>query len=133
MLRSLYAAVGRAYHWHDRDSWTDSDLAGYLRLPNVYVCVLRELGAVRGYFELLRHADGSLEIVYFGLLAAAHGRGLGRSLLQAAVAAAWAAGSERIWLHTCTLDHPAALPNYLARGFVKYRTEEYHVDQSDIA
>ena len=55
------------------------------------------------------------------------GRGLGGALLTEAVERAWAAGAARVWLHTCTFDHPAAIPNYLARGFTVFRTEEYTV------
>ena len=78
-----------------------------------------------GFFELQRHADGSVEIVYFGLTSAFFGKGLGKHLLTKAAESAWALGATRVWLHTCTLDSPAALPNYLARGFSPYRTETY--------
>ena len=78
-----------------------------------------------GYYELAREPDGAVEIVYFGLVAEAQGRGLGRGLLTHAVRTAWASGATRVWLHTCTLDGPAALPNYLARGFRPVREERY--------
>lgn len=77
--------------------------------------------------ELSAHDDGSVEIVYLGLLPAYHGRGLGAWLLEQAVMLAWQQGANRIWLHTCSLDAPAALPNYLARGFHLERTEHYTV------
>jgi GNAT superfamily N-acetyltransferase len=127
LARALYAAVGRAYRWYDRDAWTDERLAAHLALPNVEVWTLREQHVALGYFELQRAEDGSVEIVYFGLVRAAQGRGLGRSLLQAAIGAAFAGNASRVWLHTCTLDHPAALPNYRARGFVPFRSEVYEV------
>ena len=78
-----------------------------------------------GYFELRRDDDDSIEIAYIGLLPAFVGRGLGRCLLSAAVERAWACGARRVWLHTCSFDHPAALPNYLARGFRVYKKESY--------
>ncbi len=81
--------------------------------------------APAGYFELEAHADASAEIVYFGLLPEFHGRGLGGFLLSEAVREAWATGAPRVWLHTCTLDSPAALPNYLARGFRPFKEERY--------
>jgi GNAT superfamily N-acetyltransferase len=65
--------------------------------------------------------------VYFGLLDEFTGRGLGAYMLTEAVTIAWKAGASRVWLHTNTLDHPAALPNYLKRGFRVTRTEEYEV------
>ncbi len=81
--------------------------------------------AVAGYFELRNCEDGSVEIAYFGLLPEFLGRGLGKHLLTCATEQAWADGANRVWLHTCTLDDPAALPNYLKRGFRPFRTEKY--------
>jgi GNAT superfamily N-acetyltransferase len=72
--------------------------------------------------------DHSVEVAYFGVAPAEIGRGLGKHLLSCAVRDAWALGPARVWLHTCTLDHANALPNYLARGFVPYKREEYEVD-----
>ena len=82
-------------------------------------------GAPAGYFELRRDDEADVEIAYFGLLHQFLGRGLGAHLLTEAVERAWAIGATRVWLHTCSLDHPAALPNYVKRGFTAYRTEEY--------
>lgn len=126
--RRLYADVGRAHHWRDREAWSDAALAEYLANPGISVWVLRVDNVEAGYFELRAHDDGSGEIAVFGLTAPFHGRGLGRALLVRAVEEAWRLGPTRIWLHTCTLDHAAALPNYLARGFTPYRTERYTVD-----
>lgn len=125
LYRQLYASVGGAWHWRDRLPWTDEQLRTHLTDPAIAVWVLREDGAPRGFFELARHGDGSVEIAYFGLLPGAMGRGLGRALLIAAIDAAWALDPARVWLHTCTLDHPAALPNYLSRGFRITHTEQY--------
>jgi GNAT superfamily N-acetyltransferase len=123
--RYLYAEVGRAWRWTDRAAWTDDEIRAHLCQPGVAVHVLYAAGAPAGYFELTRHGDGSCEISYFGLLPEAMGRGLGKYLLTCAVEAAWDTGTSRVWLHTCTLDGPAALPNYLARGFQPYRRETY--------
>jgi len=65
-----------------------------------------------------------------GIVAAEFGRGFGKHLLSSAVRDAWALAPSRVWLHTCTLDHPNALPNYLARGFTPYRKETYEVDSA---
>jgi GNAT superfamily N-acetyltransferase len=62
--------------------------------------------------------------VHFGLLPGFIGRGLGGELLTAATSRAWEMGAGRVWVHTCTLDHPQALPNYRARGFHVFHTEE---------
>jgi GNAT superfamily N-acetyltransferase len=123
--RYLYATVGRAYHWLDRLGWTDEQTLAYLGSPGVTLWVLYCAGAPAGYFELKRQEDGSVEIAYFGLLPEFTRRGFGKHLLTQAVQQAWAQGARRVWLHTCTLDDPAALPNYVARGFRPFKTEGY--------
>jgi GNAT superfamily N-acetyltransferase len=84
---------------------------------------------IAGYFELKKEPDGSTEVAYFGLMPKFIGRGLGKHLLTCAVEQAWADGAQRVWLHTCTDDDPAALPNYLKRGFKPFKTEKYSVDR----
>lgn len=132
--RRLYTEVGSQYRWTDRLGWTDDDIRAYLGDPAVSLWVLSVDGGVAGYFELRQHhempvADAgrsfSVEIAYFGLLPAYIGRGLGKYLLSAAASRGWELQPTRVWLHTSSLDHPAALPNYLARGFRVFKTEEY--------
>ena len=123
--RVLYRDVGNAWHWHDRDAWSDERLAVHLRRDGVSVHVLREKGELAGYFELERHASGVVDIVYFGLVPSAIGRGLGAHLLTVAVEEAWRDGAAAVCLNTCTLDHPNALANYRARGFSVVREEMY--------
>jgi GNAT superfamily N-acetyltransferase len=127
-FRYLYAEVGRNYHWVDRLGWSDEELRARLSSPAVSLHLLSVAGAPAGYFELERHEDDSVEISYFGLLPEFLGRGLGKYLLSRAAEAAWALGPRRVWLHTCTLDDPAALPNYLGRGFRPYRSETYETE-----
>jgi len=123
LYRMLYRTVGDLYAWRDRWDWSDSEIAAHLARPEVSLHVARRGDDIVGFYELLRGTDG-IEIAYFGLLPAFVGRGLGKHLLSLAVREAFTLG-QRVWLHTCTLDHPSALPNYLARGFVPYRTETY--------
>jgi GNAT superfamily N-acetyltransferase len=124
-FRYLYEEVGRAHHWVDRLSWTDEQIRARLQDPAVSLHVLTVGESPAGYFELERHGDGSVEVAYFGLLPEFLGRGFGKHLLTEAVQQAWGVGASRVWVHTCTLDGPAALPNYLARGFQPFRTEVY--------
>ena len=127
MFRYLYGEVGRAFRWTDRLSWTDEQIAAHLADPGTSIWLLSWKDAPAGYFELRAHDDGSVEIAYFGLVPDFIGRGWGGYLLTRAAGAAWDLGASRIWLHTCTLDHPAALPNYLKRGFRPFREETYEV------
>jgi ribosomal protein S18 acetylase RimI-like enzyme len=123
--RYLYSEVGRAFHWTDRLRWSDDTILSHLSTPGLSLWLLIWEAAPAGYFELKPHDDGSLEIAYFGLLPQYIGRGWGKYLLTEAVRAAWRERPTRVWLHTCTLDHPAALPNYLQRGFRPVREESY--------
>ena len=127
-FRYLYAEVGRAFHWTDRLGWTDAMIESHLASPAISLWLLIWQAAPAGYFELRQHGDGSVEIAYFGLLPDYIGRGWGKFLLAEAVRAAWGLTPTRVWLHTCTLDHPAALPNYVQRGFRPVREESYTAD-----
>ena len=127
LSRRLYEEVGRDFNWRDRLSWSETHLEEHLARPEVSVWILSRHGDVAGFFELERHEDGSVEIALFGLRPGHVGRGLGKHMLTHAVEAAWRLGAVRVWLHTCSFDSPAALPNYLARGFTEYRREQYAV------
>ena len=123
--RRLYHDVGARWHWLDRNAWSDERLAAHLARPEISVweCMVDDGSA--GFFELERMTDRSVEISYFGLAAPFIGRGIGKAMLSRAVDEAWALGASRVWLHTCTLDSPNALPNYRARGFEEFRRERY--------
>ena len=131
LFRWLYVEVGKNYHWIDRLSWTDNDIRAHLARPEFSVWLITYDEERAGYFELRKCEDGSAEVAYFGLLPQFLGRGLGKHLLTSATEQAWADGANRVWLHTCTLDDPAALPNYLKRGFRPFKTEKYEVTATD--
>jgi GNAT superfamily N-acetyltransferase len=129
LYRHCYRTVGAQYHWRDRWDWTDEAIRRHLADPAISLHVATRAGALVGYYELRRVTDdASVEVAYFGLAPGEVGHGLGKHLLSCAVRDAWALRPARVWLHTCTLDHPNAMPNYLARGFVPYKTEAYDVD-----
>ena len=121
--RFLYAVVGGPYHWTDRLPWPPEMWAARLGDPLVEVWVAYDAGAPLGWFELCRQADGTVELVYFGLLPHAVGQGHGGPLLTAAVSRAWALGAGRVYVNSCSLDHPSAMANYAARGFRVFREE----------
>jgi len=123
--RAIYTTVGERWHWRDRLVMPDEALADYLAAPNIQVWVLRVGNEIAGFFELQQYSDKSVEIMYFGLVHDFIGQGLGGWMLTRAVQEAFALGAPLLTLHTCTLDAPTALPNYLARGFVVTRTEQF--------
>jgi GNAT superfamily N-acetyltransferase len=122
--RFLYTAVGTHWWWYSRLSWDYARWLAYLDRPDLETWIAYVSGTPAGYFELERQRDDAVELVYFGLLPGFIGKGVGGALLTAAITRAWDMGAQRVWLHTCTLDHPQALANYLARGFRIFRVEE---------
>jgi GNAT superfamily N-acetyltransferase len=128
VYRRLYKKVGEKWNWHERASWSDEKLAAKLAQPNIAVWELMVGDESAGYFELERHSDDAVEIVYFGLIERFIGRGLGGFMLARAAQEGWAMGAARVWLHTCTLDSKQALPGYKARGFREFKKEKYYVD-----
>ncbi len=123
--RFLYAAVGASCLWYMRLNWTWQQWQDYLIQENIETWIAYQGATPIGYFELERTSvDASTQIAYFGLVPEFIGKGLGRTLLNDAVVKAFK-GSKRVWLHTCSLDHPSALPNYLSRGFTIYKEEDF--------
>ena len=119
--RYLYDAVGLPWHWYDRRRMAAAELAAILDDDRVEVHVVYRDGVPAGYTELDRRGPGEVELAYFGLLPEAIGMKLGPWLLAWSIHEAWRpAGVARVWVHTCTLDHPAALRTYLGAGFTKY-------------
>ena len=117
--RFFYKQVGESWQWTDRLNWSEEEWRNWVERENVQTWMLNLGGTPAGYFEL-DDLDGNVEIAYFGLLPEFLGKGLGGGFLTAAVKKAWEMDAARVWVHTCSLDHPNALKNYQARGFKIY-------------
>lgn len=132
--RFFYLAVGRNWRWTDRLVWSLADWQSYVEFPEVQTWIASVRGTPVGYFELAtKRAPGvvdpdgpvEVEIAYFGLLPQFTGKGYGKTLLTRAIEIAWdTPGAARVWVHTCDLDSPFALPNYQNRGMKVYKVEE---------
>lgn len=120
--RFMYLWVGENWQWNDRKSWSVKQWQDYAEADNLRTWVAYYQGSPAGYFEL-QQQENAVEIAYFGLLPNFIGRGLGGYLLSQAISQAWQWGTRRVWVHTCSLDHPSALSNYQARGLQLYNTE----------
>ena len=118
--RALYRAVGEAVQWDERLRLSDAALGSILDAPTTELQILRVDGAASGFCELDLSDRSDIEIVYFGIVPAVQGRGLGPLLLDRALRAAWARGPGRVWLHTDTNDHPGARATYERAGFVAW-------------
>lgn len=119
--RALYRRVGAPWLWFSRLVMADLELAVILSDPAVELHVVTGAnGEGLGILELDFREDGACELAFFGLVPELTGRGVGRWLMAHALALGWREGVGRLWVHTCTLDHPRALSFYVASGFVPY-------------
>ncbi|MCC7083465.1 MAG: GNAT family N-acetyltransferase [Pirellulales bacterium] len=121
--RFFYAAVGGQWVWYSRLSWTYAQWMEYLDRPQLETWMISSGGLPAGYVELEKQADDSVQIAYVGIVAQLTGRGIGGHLLTFAIDRCWQWGANRVWVHTCNLDDPRALPNYQARGLKIYKVE----------
>ena len=125
--RFFYYEVGAKWRWIDRLGWTDDRWLAYVGRPDLETWVAYLSGTPVGYYELESQPSGDVQLMYFGLLPRFIGRGCGGPLLTAAIEQAWQMGARRVWVQTCSLDHPSALTNYQARGFKIF---EHHTKTS---
>ncbi|MBD3647108.1 MAG: GNAT family N-acetyltransferase [Pseudomonadales bacterium] len=128
LSRFLYITVGGPWRWYMRADWSWDQWRSWLARDVIETWVARVDGTPIGYFELEVQPGQTTEILYFGLIPEFIGNGYGKSLLEDAIDRAWRLGGKRVWLHTCTLDHPAALHNYQARGFRVFKEEDVEDD-----
>lgn len=127
----LFSTAGRKWYWLERLDWTRQAWLEQLGRPGVHTWVAYLSGTPAGYTELARDDEGEVQITYFGLFPRFIGQGLGGHLLTFAIEEAWRMDATRVWVHTCTLDHPSALPNYKARGMKVYKEETFQKELPD--
>ena len=130
--RYLYNTVGADWDWWARRRLSDDELAAIIHDDAVEVWVPYIRGVPAGLAELDRRVDGEVEIAYFGLVPEYIGRRLGPALLDWALERAWGCDPRRVWLHTCSLDHPSALAVYRRAGFEVYDREVVAVESEPI-
>ena len=120
--RKYYYGVGEKYFWLDRMVMPDDELFQKINAPDVDIFIFYVNNEAAGYIELLKEQK-FVEILYFGLMPAYIGKGLGKYFLQWVIAKAWSYQPLRVQLNTCTLDHPQALQTYKKAGFTEVKTE----------
>ena len=120
----FYKNIGKKHKWIDRLVWEESKWIEYVSNKNVKTYIFKKENDLVGFFELLEHTEKKeIEIAYFGLLEEYHNKKLGSYLLSKAIKKSFENKIDRVWLHTCSLDHKNALNNYISRGMKIFKTE----------
>ena len=118
----FYKNVGKNHHWVDRLIWTEKQWIEYVSDEKVKTYVLKNTDELVGYFELILHQN-EIEIAYLGLLKDYQNKKLGSFLLSSAIKNSFLLKPNRVWVHTCSLDHKNALSNYISRGMKIFKKE----------
>jgi GNAT superfamily N-acetyltransferase len=120
----FYKNIGKKHNWIDRLVWTEAQWIDYVSNKNVKTYVFKFKDDLAGFFELISHDEKKeVEIAYFGLLEEFQNKKLGSYLLSQAIKKSFKGRINRVWVHTCSLDHKNALNNYIARGMKIFKTE----------
>ena len=124
----FYKNIGKKHNWVDRLVWTDNQWIDYVSNKNVRTFILRNKDDLVGFFELIYHYEKKeVEIAFFGILEEYQNKKLGSYLLSEAIKNSFKKDIDRVWLHTCSLDHKNALGNYLARGMRIFKSETLNI------
>ena len=124
----FYKNIGKNHKWIDRLVWTETQWIDYVSSKNVETYVFKFNADLAGFFELISHSEKKeVEIAYFGLLEEFHNKKLGSYLLSQAIQKSFKPNVNRVWVHTCSLDHKNALNNYIARGMKIFKTETINI------
>ena len=124
----FYKNVGKKHHWVDRLVWTDKNWIDYTTDDKVKTFIVKKYDDLVGYFELICHVEqNEVEIAYLGLLEEYQNKKIGSFLLSSAIKNAFLEKPQRVWVHTCSLDHKNALKNYIARGMKIFKKETVFV------
>ena len=121
--RGLFRLIGQEWLWFSRLRLSDGELGKILNDPLYDTYVFNAGDENRGLLELDFRFEGDCEIQFFGLASEMLGQGAGRWMMNRALELAWSRPIRRLWLHTCTFDHPEALDFYIRTGFAPYRRQ----------
>ena len=124
----FYKNIGKKHKWIDRLVWTENQWIDYVSSEKVKTYVLKYKEDLAGFFELIFHSEkNEIEIAYFGILEEFQNKKLGSYLLSQAIQKSFQRDINRVWVHTCSLDHKNALNNYIARGMKIFKTETIRI------
>ena len=121
----FYKQIGVDHYWRDRLIWSDKEWLNYAENKNLETHILKQGEDLVGFYEQEYHSDSNeVELINMGILKEFRGLKLGSALLNHAIASASRKNPNRMWVHTCSLDHKHALQNYKSKGFEIFKEEE---------
>ena len=124
----FYKNIGKNHEWVDRLVWSEEKWINYLSSEKVKTYVFKYKDDLVGFFELIFHLENNeTEIAYFGILEEYQNKKLGSYLLSEAIKKSFINNVNRVWVHTCSLDHKNALNNYISRGMKIFKSEVLNV------
>jgi len=124
----FYKNIGKKHKWVDRLIWTENQWIDYASSNKVRTYVLKFKDDLAGFFELIYHEEKKeVEIAYLGILEDYQNKQLGSYILSEAIKESFKIKIDRVWVHTCTLDHRNALKNYITRGMKIFKTETINI------
>ena len=124
----FYKNIGKKHKWIDRLVWSEAQWINYVSNEKIKTYILKYKDDLAGFFELISHAEKKeVEIAYFGLLEEFQNKRLGSYLLSQAIQKSFKEKNNRVWVHTCSLDHKNALKNYIARGMKIFKSETLRI------
>ena len=120
----FYKNIGKKHRWIDRLIWSEQQWIDYVSSEKVKTYILKNKDDLVGFFELIFHFEQKeVEIAYFGILEEYQNKKIGSFLLSQAIKKSFDENINRVWLHTCSLDHKNALSNYISRGMKIFKSD----------
>ena len=120
----FYRQIGKDHFWRDRLLWSDQEWHKYVDNKNLDTGVMKLEEELIGFYEQEFHKEkNEIELIQMGVLKEYHGKKFGSFLLEYIIHKAFVKNVERVWVHTCSLDHKYALDNYLSKGFKTFKEE----------
>ena len=124
----FYRQVGKEHFWRDRLLWSDKEWNKYINNKNLETGIIKLGGELIGFYEQEYHRDkNEIELIQMGILKEYQGKKFGSFLLEYIIYEAFSKNAERIWVHTCSLDHKYALENYISKGFKIFKEETINI------
>ena len=121
----FYKQIGKEHFWRDRLIWTDKQWLKYSSNPLLETWILKNnKGELIGYYEIEKHESKEFELINMGILSEYRSKGFGSLLLKHVLKKSFDNKADKVWVHTCSLDHKFALTNYLSRGFKIFKKEQ---------